>query len=183
MPSVASDFFDAGERVDDLIDDLEDGIDESTESGMETAAREVRRRVDDNDSIATGTLYGALAEEPTEQPTGGGIVAHQTIEIPDQYKPLEYGTGRYGPYPAPDPKPPLEDILTWVVAKGITPRSSGPYETQIGLAKAIQETIGMMGNRPHPFARPGWYGPRGREHVKREIASGMSRAVRRNDLS
>jgi hypothetical protein len=183
---MTNDFIDASGIGDDLADELHDRLPDAVESGMgethDEAVREVRR----NDSDVGGSnpprvpLVTALhvAEKPTD------AMATVALQAPERYANLEFGTGIYhtgapnGPYATPDPHPPFEHILAWVVEKGITPDPSGPYDTQIGLAEAITFAIGDLGNKPHPFMRPAWRSPNGWRAIVDEASDAMSRAVR-----
>lgn len=180
---MSNDFIDMGERVDDLKDDLGDNIDSHVEDAVDDTAERAAHNVRRNDSRAHGELLahlvtGAEVHDPSK-------LASYKVSAPREYKVLEFGSGQRRDktadkaYKSPDPKPPLEPILSWITAKGIQPDPDGPYDTQVGLAVAIQETIGDLGTRPHPFVRPAWYSQYGRTHIKGEARKAMRKSVRR----
>jgi len=168
----------AAEKYDDLDDDIEDEIEESASDATEEVAREARGEVAAGESglgnNATGKLMGHLSQQPEEGRHvaedalegvnyGGAIVYGGKVAVPEFYKYLEYGTGLKGrenssydwvdskEFKAPEPMPPFSKILGWVTEKPVLPRE---YNTQYGLAKAIQREIALLGTMPHPFLRP-----------------------------
>jgi hypothetical protein len=178
-----SDFSDAAKRVSRLRDNLEDGHERATKESMGTMQTGVQSAIRGNDSVARGVLVNDVSEG--ELPSATAMVA-RAVGVPEWGKFLEHGTGSRGgrtqypdddTYSAPSPLPPLDPILTWVVAKNLTPDE---YDSQYALAEAIARTIGEEGTFPHPFLRPTWYSPSlGYRNVIDENVRAMRRALRR----
>lgn len=181
-----SDYADMARRVRRLRDDLEDEHERATRVAMAQMRAAVRSKLRANDSVARRVLLSDVREGPTTEPLAGThTVTERRVHVPGFSKYLEHGTGERGRedprgdskhYPAPSPLPPIDPILTWVVAKNVT---SDEYDTKVALAQAIAETIGAEGTFPHPFLRPVWHGPEGWHNVVRENRQAMRRALRR----
>jgi hypothetical protein len=179
---MASDFGNMASRVEKLSRDLEREHENATEDAMDTMQTQVRNEIGKNDSVARSNLIRDVRES---RDVASEFLVERSTHVPEWAKYLEHGTGSraqrdtlpdHESYPAPSPMPPLERIVTWIVAKNITPRE---YDSTYGLAKAIQETIGAVGTFPHPFLRPVWHGTYGWLNVVRENKRGMKRALRR----
>lgn len=179
---MTSDFSDMASRVSDFRDDLEDEHEDATEESMGKLQNVIRENLISNDSIARSTLLRDIDEVlDTQQPQ---MVA-RAVTMPDWAKFLEHGTGPraqrdtlpdHDQYKAPSPGPPIERILTWIVAKNITPTE---YDTVYGLAEAIVEVIGEQGTFPSPFYRPAWHGTQGYQNVIQANKHAQKRALRR----
>jgi len=157
---MSDSFANVAKRVEKLRDDLEDGFESTTRDETRKMEGEVQIELANNDSIAHGTLLDSVSY--TER-RGSPLLIHTSVEAAPWGRYVEYGTGsrasrdtqpNHRQYKSADPKPPLEPILSWVVEKGITPTE---YDTQYGLAIALQETLGEMGQIPRPFMRPVWF--------------------------
>ena len=146
------DFGDMAASLRDMADELDDGFDNDTESTMEKSQEKAKFRLVQNDNIARGRAGGVLAQiETIPLDNGWQVVAPKPTTF------IEFGTGPRGEgrHKAPDPMPPLQPILNWIIEKGIVPTE---YDSVYGLAVAIQETIGQFGTQNYPFMRPTWWG-------------------------
>jgi len=155
-----SDFSDAASRVSDLRDNLEDGHRDATRDSMDTMETGVQYNIRANQSIARRVLVKNVEQRRLR--TASTFVA-QYVGVPEWGKFLEHGTGSRGgstrypdddTYKSPDPLPPIDPILAWVIAKQL---QSDEYDSKRALAEAIARTIGEEGTYPHPFLRPTWY--------------------------
>lgn len=177
-----SDYSDAADKVAKLRDELADQHDKATESSMEDMERAVQAQIRRNDSVARRVLVNDTDTDAKPSPL---LVAY-SVNVPLWAQYLEHGTGQrarrdtqpdHRQFDAPDPLPPLDPILAWVVKKNLT---SDTYDTKTALAEAIARTIGEEGTFPHPFLRPVWFsGRRGYRRVIRANKRGMARALRR----
>lgn len=164
------------EKVRDFRDRLGDEITDSVQDSTSNLARELRRRLTYQNSVASRTLISALYPDTNET---SQYLTDERITAPDYWKYVEYGTGLQGDgrYESPSGGGGgtlYNAILAWIVAKGIQPRRddiSGIYE----LAEVISASIVEEGTEPHPFVRRTFRGPNG----KRAITSSVSRAMRR----
>jgi hypothetical protein len=176
-------------RVREFKEDLDDELDDATESGIDTLQSELRLNLQAQDSVARGVLNYQIDDD--RGATTPYIAAKHRILMPDWAKFLEHGTGPRGGmdsgpttryFKKPDPGPPLTPILSWVIAKNISPYG-GPedpdYEDQVELAEDIQDSIGREGTYPHPFIRPAWYGPRGYRQIIKRNELALKRTLRR----
>lgn len=179
---MTSDFGDMAKRVSRLPDELEREHRDATTDAMSTIQRGVQAELRKNDSVARRVLVGDVRHD---RPPGHPEMVARSVNVPEWAKYLEHGTGLRGrtdtqpdheTYNAPNPLPPLDPILTWVVAKNL---SSDEYDSQTALAQAICETIGDEGTFPHPFLRPVWYGTNGYRNVVQQNVNAISRALRR----
>jgi len=169
-------------RVQKFKEDLDNELDDATESGIDTLQSELRLNLQAQDSVARRVLLNDIIDE---RAPGVGTVTRRQLSLPGWAKFLEHGTGPRGQndtppnrqsFKAPDPGPPLDPILTWIIAKNITPRK---YPTKESLAEAIQNTIGAKGTYPHAFIRPAWYGPRGYRQIIHRNELALKRTLRR----
>lgn len=177
-----SDFADAAKKVSRLRDRLEDGHERATKESMGELKNETRYQLSQNGSVARSVLLRDVERGPS---AGHPQFVAQAVSVPGWARYLEHGTGQrarrdtlpdHKTYSAPDPLPPLDPILTWVIAKNI---SSGEYDSKTALAQAIASTIGNQGTFPHPFLRVVWYGGQGYRNVIAANKRAMRRAVRR----
>lgn len=171
---MGNDFTDFAERVRDAKDDMGDRIDDTVEDEMRTNHRDAQQRLATSESNASGD---PVIVEPESSNTIVDVVSAWQITAPWPYAAVEFGLGPRGDgeYPAPDPKPPFEAILQWILDKGIEPEK---YDTYYGLAEAIQDTIGELGTHSYPFLRPMWR-TGGRQRVLDGVSQAMSRTLRR----
>jgi len=179
-------FSDFADDVAELRRDLDNAYEDATEDAMESMEREISQELRQNDSIAREVLYRAIQTGDPAREIDGRHVHSTAVKMPDWARYLEHGTGQravgdtlpdHNDYEAPDPGPPYEKILRWIVAKNLQPRE---YDTQYGLAEAIQDTIAQLGTFPHPFYRPVWYSRRrGYESVVDENHRALKRELRR----
>lgn len=167
-------FANASKKVKKLKKDIRDKTGDALEESMEDVERQLKWKIKQQGSDATGTLRRSI--ESDTDTYNGPVVAHSQITGAYHWKYLEYGTGRGSPYPAPDHRAPYAPIYRWIVAKGITPRPGGPYDTQAELAAAIQYTVGT-GTHSNPFVRPIWRGNYGRSHVANSVGDALNDAV------
>lgn len=153
-------FANVAKRVKKLKKNLNDGFEDATRDETRKMEGEVQLELADNDSIARRELLRSVSYD---EDRGSPLFMHVGVEAAAWGRYVEYGTGaranrdtlpNHRQYKAPDPKPPRKSILEWVVTKNITPTE---YDTQYELAVALQETIGQMGQFPHPFMRPVWF--------------------------
>lgn len=179
---MASDFGDAAKRVSQLRDRLEDGHERATRESMSDLKNEVRTQLSSNRSVARGVLLRDIRDGDS---AGYPQFVARAVSVPGWARYLEHGTGfrarrdtlpNHDSYKAPDGLPPLNPILSWVIAKNIT---SEEYDSRYALAQAIRETIGEQGTFPHPFLRPSWFGGQGYRNVITANKRAMRRAVRR----
>jgi len=177
-------FNEASKDIVDLRDDLIDRHDDATEDAIDTLQTSVRRNLVEEDSVARSVLLRDILTGRAIPPDPQAFTS-RAVHLPDWAKYVEHGTGERGatdslrgsiPYPEPSGLPPFDPILTWVIAKNIV---SPEYDSQYALAAAIQETIGERGTFAHPFIRPAWRGPRGRQNIIQQNRRAMRRAVRR----
>ena len=160
-----SDFSDMADRISKFRKSWKEGVSETTVQAVERMEREVAIQLRTmNNSVARGNLLRSIASE--RQPTTGDVLVAVSVTAPSWGKYVEYGTGLRGrrdtqpnheQYKSASPKPPIDPILTWVLAKNIVPRE---YDSQESLAYAIQETLGELGQIPRPFMRPVWFSQR-----------------------
>lgn len=176
----------AADAMDDVIDDLPDELEHVVTEPMEGVARRAANEAPE----ATGRLVQSLRDDGTpavDAPrrslsSPGTFIARSTVGVPGVYAYTEYGTGTYNDptsrynFSSPDPAPPIEPIVRWITAKGITPRE---YDTTYGLAAAIQQTIGQFGTRAHPFMRPAWHDSRTKRDFRSEARTRVRAAVKR----
>jgi len=173
------------DRVRDFKGDLEDELDEATEDGMDTLQTELRRNLRAQDSVARRIL---IADIQDGRAPGVGTVTRRQVHLPDWAKFLEHGTGTRGQrdtppnrqsFKGPDPGPPLDPILTWVIAKQLTPDEDSEADTAEELAENIVNVIAAEGTYPHAFIRPAWYGPLGKHNIIRQNELALKRRLRR----
>jgi hypothetical protein len=162
---MASDFDDLRDTIDAIEETAQEQVSEHVDAGMadvsDAASREAQRR----DLNATGRLMAELALAPSGGDLSDNTIARSKIELPEQYKYLEYGTGTRGrvagqiledPTDTPDfpspANPPVEQILDWMLAKGVPPRTGSYYAS----AEAIAQDIALHGTTPKPFLRSAW---------------------------
>lgn len=164
---MGNDFLDFSETVEDMRDGLEDGLDDANEDGMETVEDRIDAHLRATDTVATKNI---LRELDTSSGVDDDFVSSVAVHVPEVYKYIEWGTGMYGPYPSPSPKPPIEPMIEWLRAKGVT-------ENLYIRAEGLQDHIGRYGNRAHPFMRPVWYSE-GKSTVVSSVAMEMKKQVR-----
>lgn len=154
-----SDYGDMADRVRNFKDNLKDEHDRATKQSMSDMKNAVRSELISNDSVARSVLIRDIRRSKRE--LDWAFTAH-SVHVPEWAKYLEHGTGQLSDgtagddssYKAPSPVADIDAIETWVVEKNITPRY---YSSQSELAGAIAQTIGEIGNFPHPFLRPVWF--------------------------
>jgi len=170
------------DRVEELADDMEDNFDAATDESTKDLQNSIRRHLTNNDSVARGQLLRDIRR--TNVSVTGSVSTGYAVHLPEWAKYVEHGTGQRGaedsmrgsiPFPSPDPLPPFDPILQWVLAKNIT---ATEYDSKYALAEAIQRTIGEEGTYPYPFIRPAWRGPRGKRHIIASNKNALSRSVR-----
>jgi hypothetical protein len=168
------------DRVSDFRDNLEDEHESQTQAAMETIQSRVETEIQRNDSVARRVLISDVQEDAY---SGSSLVSRH-VHVPGWAKYVEHGTGQRGrrdtlpnheTYEAPDPLPPLDPILTWVLEKTLT---SSTYDSKYALAEAIARSIGEQGTFPHPFLRVVWFGTDGWRAVKRANRRAQRRALR-----
>lgn len=178
---MSSDFGEMADRVSDFSDELARQHERETEDAMEEMQSLVQAELRRGDSVARGVLVGDVREGTY----GGSAVVSRHVHVPEWAKFTEHGTGARGKqdtlpsgesYEAPSPLPPLDPILTWAIEKNVSPRE---YDTVYGMVGAIQESIGEVGTKPHPFLRPVWYGTHGYRAVIRANRQAQRTALRR----
>jgi len=179
---MTTDFGEMASRVSDMRDELADQHERQTTDAMGTIRREVQATIRANESLARRVLVTDIKEDAY---AGGDAFVSRHVHVPEWGKYLEHGTGQRGrrdtqpdhdQYKAPSPRPPLDPILAWVIAKNLT---SDEYDSRTALAEAIARTIGEQGTFPHPFLRPVWYGTRGYRGVVRANRRAQRIALRR----
>jgi len=179
---MVTSFSKMADRVEELADDMADNFDDATDESTKALQNSVRRHLTSNDSVARGQLLRDIRR--TNLAVTGNIATGYAVHLPEWAKYLEYGTGQRGqedsargsiPFPSPDPLPPFDPILQWVLAKNLTPTE---YSGKYALAEAIQRTIGEEGTFPHPFIRPAWRGPRGKRGIIAANKDALSQSVR-----
>lgn len=175
---MTSDFKRAASRVKKLEHRMGAEIEDGLEDGVEDMVSEMKRHLARQGSVASGTLIRGI-HQVTEPDVVPGAAAGQLIFGPNYWRYLEFGTGMGSKYKAASPQAPVEPIHRWIVAKGILPDPTGPYDTQLELARRIAETAGTS-TEAHPFIRPTWRGPRGKERIVKRVGDGMERAVDRS---
>jgi hypothetical protein len=173
-----SDYADMARRVGNFRDELEHQHERATREAMEAMQAEVEHIVRRNDSVAREILVSDVQE--SSMPTAK--LLRRSVHVPEWGKYLEHGTGQRAgtqwsgdeSYPAPS-YPPYEEIREWAFEKPIQPRKADIRT----VAAWIAEDIAEEGTFAHPYLRPGWYGPKGYQHVIDENVRGMQRALRR----
>ncbi len=169
------DFGRVARKISKLPDKLENSLDSEIESETKLMSSTANRNLVQNRSVATGELLGKTRHTELQRPEH--FTTHAVRAHDPKARFVEYGTGYRGEgrFKSPGAKPPVDNILEWIVEKGIQPYA---YDTQYALADAIAETIQAYGTRPHPFMRPAW-----REHKHNFSSRGshaISKAVRRS---
>jgi len=148
-----SDFGDMAKRLKKFRKSWKDGITDTTRRAMQRMEGAVQVQLADNNSVVDRNLLRSIQYE--RDPNVDALFAAH-IDSAHWGKYVEFGTGSRGvrDYEAPDPGPPYEDILQWVINKPVIPRE---YDSQYALASAITETIAQQGQIPRPFMRPVWF--------------------------
>jgi len=164
-------------RVKKLPSNLRYQLDYNIEQEMQAMARTARANIVNQNSIASARL-GAKTRHVdfSNNPRYSGFSTHAVSSQTGYARFVEYGTGVRGEgrYKSPSRPPPIDDIVQWIVQKGIKPVH---YDTIYGLAKAIQMVIKEFGNHSNPFMRPAWKQHRGglttahRRSVRRALRS------------
>jgi hypothetical protein len=174
-----SDYADMARRVGNFRDELEHQHERATREAMEAMQAEVEHIVRRNDSVAREILVSDVQE--SSMPTAK--LLRRSVHVPEWGKYLEHGTGQRAgtqwsgdeSYTSPD-NPPFAAIREWAHAKPIVPRQ---YDSIDAASAAIAQSIAEEGTFAHPYLRPGWYGPKGYQHVIDENVKGMRKALRR----
>ncbi len=157
-------------KIEQLPSKLEDSIDSNVEDSMQNTAEDAQTIHRANDSVVSGELYFSIRHREVPH-LGDGFSTHAASAMDRKAKFVEYGTGYRGEgrYKGPSGVP-LENILTWIVEKGVEPYA---YDTQYGLAVAIKEVIDEYGTRQHPFMRTSW------EYNKPLVTQNAMNAIRK----
>lgn len=173
------------EKVQDMADDLEDEVEKGLDDGAEGIESNAREQVEVNDSDVHGNLKQSIR---TREDVFSAHEVSRVVRAHVKYAPyVEFGTGVFshtpsavGSFDTPDPHPPVGNIRQWIVRKGIIPYaydSGYLIEDQRNLAWAIAETIGELGNRPHPFMGPAYNRPSGKQRTVQQVARGVQNAI------
>jgi len=183
------DFADKAADIRDLADQLPSELRGELMDGLEDTQDRARRLAPN----ATGDLDLQLATRPQRKGTTDNEVVTAAIEVPEEYKYVEFGTGIRGQrardldpklaidptdvnYESPDPAPPIENIHTWIRSRPVTPHQ---YDSAYELAVAIAVSIGQWGTQPHPFLRPAWNSvDAGWRHIRTRVDSAFERRCR-----
>lgn len=171
-------------KVKQMSDDLEGEVEDGLDSGATGITANAKEQVELNDSDVHGYLKGSIRNRDDVTTMHE---AARVIRANAKYSPyIEYGTGTFshtpsavGSFDAPD-NAPVGKIRQWIVRKGIIPRvfdSGNLIEDQRDLSYAIAHTIEELGNRPHPFMRPAYNRPSGKDRTVREVADGIQDAI------
>lgn len=176
---MSNNFKRRAKQVEKLKDELEDRAERSLKASMKLTTEQLQWKLAQNQSVATGHLYENI--DPRPMPSDEGkVIVKRGIYAPDYWRFLEYGTGIYTgrSYSGASPRAPVNAIYMWIREKGIVPKPGGSADTQLELAFAIAESL-ETGAHSHPFVRPTWRGPAGREAVIRNLKRDMGRALNR----
>lgn len=152
--------------------EMRDTLDNEIESEVKLMSSSADRNLVRNRSVATGQLLGRTKHTKLQRPEH--FTTHAVRAKDPKARFVEYGTGFRGEgrFKAPGSKPPVENILEWIVEKGITPYA---YDSQYALADAIARVIENYGTKPHPFMRPAWrehkqnFSPRGSHAITKAL--------------
>lgn len=171
---MANDFTRMAKRVKKLPSRMEEALDEEIGNEMEEMAL-TAIEIHTSRSRATGTLSMRIrAKRDPTQAHSPSLLTHVVVAEEDYAKFVEYGTGFRGEgrFKAPSSRPPIENILKWIVAAGIQPYA---FDSRYELAFAIADVIEAYGTRPAPFMRPAWtqhrpqLSHRGRRAIKKSV--------------
>ena len=170
-------------RVSDFKEDLPDSIEDSTREETRSMQGEVQIQLYQNDSVVFKNL---LRDISIDEKRGSNALIHTGVTAPPWGRYVEYGTGQrasqdtsrnHQQYDSADPMPPYDPIIRWVTQKNVVPYE---YESQYALARAIQQTLGELGQYPHPFMRPVWFDTsRGYKQIVRGAHNAMRTSLRR----
>jgi hypothetical protein len=159
---------------------MEDALQQTLDTGMFRLEDETRRNVDTYNINASGELRRNIDYERfggQRQP----FFYTTAVRVKTDYaKYVDLGTGYRGvsyngrSYPAPSSRPPIENILSWIIEKGITPIE---FDTRYELAVAIAKSIEVSGTSPKPFFRDAIH--RTEPYIKDEMEEAGSIAGRR----
>jgi len=168
------DFSRLAKKISKLPSDMEDSLDNEIENESKLMSATADSNLVDNRSVASGELLSKTVHEKIQRPEH--TVTHAVRAKDPKARFVEYGTGFKGEgrYKSPGSKPPVDNILSWIVEKGIQPYA---YDSKYALADAIAESIQAYGTKPHPFMRPAW-----REHRRNFPSRGsyaITKALRR----
>jgi len=169
-------------RVEDFQDDLPDEIEDSVRTSNRSLQGEIQIQLYNNDSVVSKNLLGNIEVDERRR---SELLIHTGVTAPPWSRYVEYGTGQrarqdtqpgHKQYDSADPMPPYEPILRWVAEKNLVPTN---YDTQTELARAIQRTLGELGQIPRPFMRTVWFdGLRGYKKIVRDAHDGMKQSLR-----
>lgn len=174
---MTNDFLEAAREIErHAADDMENALKASLDTGMGDLEDTTRRNTSAYDINASGELRRAIEYERFGS-TRPGFFYTSAVRVKTDYaKFVDLGTGYRGTsynghsYPSPSSRPPIDNILSWIIDKGITPLE---FDTRYELAVAIADGIEASGTRPKPFFRDAVFETRPR------IDSEMKRAGRR----
>lgn len=169
------DFSRFAKKVEKLSTSMKGSLDSEISDEMGLMSLTANRNIAKNRSVASGSLL-LRTNHKRIPPKSGDFVTHAVRANKPSAKFVEYGTGYKGEgkFKSPGSTPPIDNILSWIVQKGIQPYA---YDTKYELAEAIAQTIEAYGTEPHPFMRPAW-----REHkanFRQRGSHAISKSVRR----
>ena len=176
-------------RLEKLKGDLEDAGTEAADDALNATERNAKRRIVDDDAVASTELYSSFVQSTVETPSGvrkrlGNEASHANV--------VEWGSGQQfgstqysrlpsnGPYKAPSFSFDLINaIRQWIVEKPTFRRQGRPpKEASVDIAAAIAglKTGYESGTPPQPFMRPAWR--RGKRVLKHQARKNVREAVR-----
>lgn len=184
---MANDFTRMADRVAQLPTAIEQNVDSEMGEVMGSMAKSAQANLTGTNSVATGTLLTRTRHLDDTAPLDlANVTTGYSTHVVRAGTPYaayhEYGTGlRQGrgtpiggtQFPAPS-NPPVQEILDWMLEKGVMPRE---YDSMYGAAEAIARDIAAYGTKPHPFMRPAW--EEHRQQLSVAHAAGVRRALKR----
>ncbi|PHS23504.1 MAG: hypothetical protein COA83_09710 [Methylophaga sp.] len=125
-----------------LVKALDKGIKNmpvNIDHAVQRAAIETGRKIADNAPKSLSTLWASIKSDRVK------LMQWRVGPHVDYAEAVELGTSGGG-------FPPLRAILTWITAKGISPRN--PNFDLSDLAWVIRRKIGLRGSKAQPFVQP-----------------------------
>lgn len=180
--------------IEGLKNDLQDDVAEAAEDGLDRTERLAKRKIVENDAVASTSLYRGFKQTQSEVPTSKGPAKRYTLTNTEPHaKLVEWGTGghfntggSYGftppanRYSAPSMGAALYTaILEWIIIKPVMTWNP-PFMAAHFISQSIvygSESDPLPGTPSQPFMRPAWFVEESK--VKLDARLQMYKSVRR----